>query len=189
MVSISDTYKKYVLSSTEESTTISIHCRFKPHGWATFMINNDVGTLSIQSDWGDWSYRWGTGSLGSPTLLIALRDRFDQWYVANKLFGGKTSAYDPYKTEESFKKKLLEARRRRDISKEDASELWYELDRVPWENVDALYYSLPSDEVFNKVFGSEWFFDLEESPLPSYEVFLELLHPALIKCLKERTHD
>lgn len=56
-------------------------------GWAICTINNSTGELHIQSDWGNWQYRWSTDprNLGCANLteFMATRDAVD--YVANKL--------------------------------------------------------------------------------------------------------
>lgn len=62
--------------------------------WALCTVNDSVGSLDIQSDFGNWSYLWGTNHLGHDprtdakltlTQFIALRDGGHCDYLADKL--------------------------------------------------------------------------------------------------------
>lgn len=59
-------------------------------GWALATVNDATSELSIVSDWGNWSYRWG-GHFGdsTPTLtdFIANRSLDGCRYLADKLWG------------------------------------------------------------------------------------------------------
>lgn len=105
-----------------ETTARVIHVRFRPSGWATFTICESTGELSVQSDWGSWSYRWHVGARAGLGLAEALA-RFDRDYVARKL------EPDPEEicleaTRQNLRREVLEARREGRIDAEHARDLW-----------------------------------------------------------------
>jgi len=59
------TLAKYKVSINSPT---SYNFRFtEPFGWANFTINDATGEFSIQSDWGNWSYRWNVDALGKSS--------------------------------------------------------------------------------------------------------------------------
>lgn len=85
-----DTPLKERLAGTIEGQARFYNFRFEPHGWAIFTVNDATGELHIQSDWGDYSYRWNTAALGhNATLTSFLRDAGASDYLVRKLFSGR----------------------------------------------------------------------------------------------------
>jgi hypothetical protein len=89
-----------------------------PHWeWCYATVNDATGELAITSDWGNWSYVWGTRHFGVPTLthFLALRDGGKDWtdhdYVANKLLGRNDAhCLDVDATIKRWRKDLCERR-------------------------------------------------------------------------------
>lgn len=88
-------------------------------GWALATVNNKTGELAIQSDWGNWSYRWHINALGSvhegrPCTLvefIAERDAGHCDYLADKLVShAERNQFDEEKTVRELKRALIEQR-------------------------------------------------------------------------------
>ena len=75
LVSAKNTATTYSFQTTGEG--------FK--SWALCTVNDVTGELNIQSDFGNWSHRWNTDALGSPTLTAFIGDRSDVDYLASKL--------------------------------------------------------------------------------------------------------
>lgn len=70
------------------ATTYSFHTAGGGwRSWALCTVNDETGELLITSDWGNWSHRWDTGSLGSPSLTAFIGDRDAVDYIACKLQG------------------------------------------------------------------------------------------------------
>lgn len=84
-------------------------------GWALATVNDETGELAIQSDWGNWSFRWNTQHLGSPSLTHFIAGRFsgngDCDYLADKLTSREERGhFDSYKTVEHMQRELAKAR-------------------------------------------------------------------------------
>lgn len=81
----------------EISHPISYYFRFNHCGWAIFTVNYTTGEFSIQSDWGNYSYRWN--GLSKESLI-----RFSPEYIADKFShenkGELERVFDGEKTEE-----------------------------------------------------------------------------------------
>lgn len=102
-------------SSTTDATTYTFHAfnakGDRTFGWACCTVNDRTGELSIQSDWGDWSYRWDIGGLGKgKTLTEFICDRTDIDYLANKLNRGR-SVFDAEGTIRRLRAEIVTHRR------------------------------------------------------------------------------
>jgi len=101
--------------------------RFNHYGWAIFTVCNDTGELSIQSDWGDWSYRWSHAGIGEGRTLAGFLAIADKHYLSRKLMPDEQRKVPDYEsTLESLREVILEKRRSDSIDKCWAREMWNE---------------------------------------------------------------
>lgn len=151
-------------------------------GWAIFTICNKTGELSIQSDWGNWSYRWNTGALGQGYTLTKFIAKTDCDYLARKLCPNKTRPSE-IETCKAFRKEIIRRRRRHDVKADVARWLWdeaREIATVYSERGADRASSVMSDEFCD--FFEEWWFYLRDED--SYEFLM--LREHLLPIFKER---
>lgn len=168
----------------------AIHLRFKPFGWATVYIDDERGTLAIESDWGTFSHRWGKGThLHPSSLLTQALPQFlkDRWYTAGKLGSGHKKEYDAQATERAVRERLLERRRAVRIAAPLAREAWGELDRaIDWDaGPEIVVMQLDENRAICDALGMEGMnYELMERRHPSsYLVLRDQLIPALLEVL------
>ncbi len=131
------------LRCVTESVSRALSFSFEEHfGWAIFTWNDSTGEFSVQSDWGNFSYRWHVGHLGCPTLTEFLAVRADVHYIANKL-GIPPRAFDGDGTKRQLVHLLAELRKERDCTKEEA--------RSARTLIDHLCYDVTENEFLHSV--------------------------------------
>lgn len=100
-----------VMTSTEYSVT-TVHLRFhagpehptSSAGWAIFRIDETSGSLAVESDWGNYAYRWGHGGRSERTLREFL-STCSEGYIATKLlYGHHERNFDEETTRKEMKK-------------------------------------------------------------------------------------
>ncbi len=122
----------------------SYHFRDPGCGWAICTVNAATGELQIMSDWGDWAHRWdprGAGPLGWVSLIAHANVE----YLGEKLtYGGtptdsKRWEFDEDATIAEFRGEIIEDRQshRPQLTKDEARELWDELERLDNDNAEA----------------------------------------------------
>lgn len=73
------------LEPTYTSTGEAEYWSFKfKWGWAIFTVNCTTGEFSIQSDWGNYAYRWNTGALGGGMTLLEFIAQAEADYIVRK---------------------------------------------------------------------------------------------------------
>lgn len=78
-------------------------------GWASIRLQESTGSVSIQSDFGNWSYFWPPKHRTS-SLASFLRG-IDRGYAGGKFLGASLDVYDPEKTQKRIREHILESRR------------------------------------------------------------------------------
>lgn len=120
------TREPLVLTRVSTATTYHFRRDGRDFGWALCTVNDTTGELSIQSDWGSWSYRWHANpeSLGAPSLTHFLADRTGVDYIARKLQseGTKAREFSPTKTAAALRRLLAE--RRLEDGREQIANAW-----------------------------------------------------------------
>jgi hypothetical protein len=172
------------------STSLTIHATFESFGgWATFVIDDAQGTLSITSDWGDWAYRWGRGShLGSsPELSEALAGGIgrDYDYCARKLTAGSATVFDEDATRKAMRKHVLDERRRGAIDRHHARAAWEE-SGGEFSNEDAFFHLLERSPDLSEALGDEPWFFVRHADSPRFLTLREFLLPFLHRTLVAR---
>lgn len=200
-----------------ESQSRTIFISFRPHGWARFIIDDTLGALTIDSDWGSWSHVWGGGPSywGTKTFTEFLRDRKAFHYLTDKLhYGGRTrELVDGDATKKALLKKVAEARRgTREycyttgkwkyfprIDKDRAKELRrgineyiYEIEDKPMD--DNVWSAIRKVEEQDYVDGFGAFFDdmhdlIEMKPHPRLIFLRDQLLPVLVAVLNGEISD
>ena len=113
----------------------------EPFGWAIFTVNDLTGEFQVQSDWGQWQFRWNVTHLGEAAtnsgkpLTHFLAVRPDPAYVLDKFSYNKpktfTQEFSLDETTASMKANIIEQRRETTLSRDEARELWGQVER--WE--------------------------------------------------------
>ena len=169
---------------------------FKDCGWVIFTICDDTGELSVQSDWGCWGHRWSTDPkhIGHPTITDFLRDRASAHYVTNKLsYSMPADSRDiPCETAtgDSMRRRVIEARRKGEIDRDEARELWDDIQDTMNAYADGghghAYHSM--SQKLCDILGEPWeYFETEEAP--SLVILRERLLPFLFAELKREQQE
>lgn len=110
-------------------TPVSLHFRFELSGWAIFTASPKLATLNIQSDWGDYAYRWPTGGCGDTPFLewLARTCQRDPHYITDKLSYDSPALKDKV-DEEKTRKAVREALADGDVDAGDLEEWLEELE-------------------------------------------------------------
>lgn len=105
----------------------------QPGNWyALITVDDQFGDISVQSDWGNWSYIWSTPGRGKESLKQFLLS-CDDGYITNKFSygqGGGRSYFYAHESKEKMLRQILEWRRkgRNDsydpVDKDMAREAW-----------------------------------------------------------------
>lgn len=159
--------------------------------WAIFTVCNATGELSIQSDWGDWSYRWNIDALGKTAkgdnirLTQFLSDRSSYDYVATKLFP-QPRAPSRELTLRALQEEIIRCRREKDIDKYSARGFWDEA-RVFARNcfdlsIETAVERLSGD--FYEFLGEPWEF-VRDDYKPDYLLLRDQLLPIFVDALQD----
>lgn len=91
----------------------------KGSGWALATVNDETHELTIQSDWGNWAYRWSSSGMATGadgrrctlTEFLANRDAGHCDYIADKLTSHEErNRFDSYESVKSMRRSLLAKR-------------------------------------------------------------------------------
>lgn len=165
------------------STPTSYSFRFKQYGeWAIFTINEATGEFSIQSDWGNYQYRWNTRALGGRTLTQFLFQADNDYIVRKFAYDNKTDlapVHDEDAIKGNVRARIIEARKDRELDQYAARDLWEALDSWAADdfNIDRM------DTDLYTFLGEPWEF-LETKDSPRYTFVRNVLLPFFFKWLK-----
>ena len=172
--------EQYSVKEASLSETVSIHFRFEPVGWAQCTLNYSTCILSVVSDWGSWSYRWG------PDDSLTLGARIVSWgpiYVSDKLGALSKDVFSSEMTVESLKEEVIAQRKRGKIGVEEATSRYDRRTRSYWSSSDEFYYSSLAKDLEGVIaFLPD---HIRTEPSSSYKVLRALIVPSLISYLKD----
>jgi hypothetical protein len=173
--------------------TYSFYFKSNKCSWANFTVNNSTGEFHIQSDNGDWQYRWNLNSLGEKhtahkkPLISFLADLKTVGYIANKLsynkHRGEVSAID----ENKIKTQIKQLHANLTSPSLDKKEVDLKLDSLDYSSFEGFYTSL--EESYNEDFIGLFYSCFEEG-LPtedsySFSLLKEMHLPAFIQHIQE----
>lgn len=173
--------------SVEKTQTETFTLRWKGRPWwAIFYVDEAHGALSIQSDFGDYSYRWGAPSKPFKKFLSEL----DDGYLKIKLSHG--TDHDRYFYERESFKKLREAVdkrcKERGFTKkqrkkyDDAVE---EIDEYDCRSEDLFSHLIYHNEDLVELFDPYEIGDfIVKGYSPRLEQFVEKIWPSFVDALK-----
>lgn len=136
--------------------------------WANFYVDNAKGTFMINSDWGDFTYRWGlSGMPENKSFEQFLADCVKSCdYVTTKFSYGRDDArrFCGTHTSNRIKRDILDLRREGAISAEQARCAWLILEDASQYDNDIEYNSLVSScfEDTDAYFNSDEFVGIED---------------------------
>jgi hypothetical protein len=130
-------------------------------GWAVFTVCDDTGEFSIQSDWGNFSYRWNIRALGNEgktTLheFLAERSPGNFEYIVNKLSyenHALKDVFDKEATEAEFKREIIKLRRSWEWDKEKARAYWEMVEEMCEDAVSEGFEWVYHSDRHNELFG------------------------------------
>ena len=158
-----DVAKDYPLTSVEKSTTEKYVLKFSS-GWAIIYLDDNLGNISIESDWGSWSSMWGAQKGKFKKFLLSM----DDGYILRNLNKG-ASTFFADESVKKIKKNIIQRRlysmgKRRSsldvdggLDKEEARNCWYEVDSLrDSDSVNDFYRIFMNQEtLFSKLCGDE----------------------------------
>ena len=147
-------------------------------GWADITIDEGEksGRISIASDWGNWSNYWGACGESFIDFICDL----DIHYFAGKV--GMNRWIDADATMRSWKRQVLEARRREDIEADEAKEIYIEFMELQDCSGRELITAAYEKEYIGKFF--EYQMDTIYDIDPSFKSFWEHAYLPFIEYLK-----
>ena len=155
------------------------------NGWAILTINEDTGEIHIQSDYGNYQHRWTpahTGRKGPQAMHDFFATGSTGYFVDKFSYGDQPDlkdVFDEERTKAGIRSRIVEARRGLDIERDDARELWDEVDE--WCEFDC---KLACPGELEEFLGEPWEF-IETKPSARCVFLTETLIPFLQTWVRE----
>ncbi len=106
------------------------YCRFPEWSnccWANFYLDTAMGTLTVSSDWGDYSHRWGRSGNASYKTFDEFIASCDSSYITTKFSYDRREEFNVFKVAETvndLRKEVVEARQRDELTEAEARILY-----------------------------------------------------------------
>jgi hypothetical protein len=152
-----------------------------PCGWAICTVNDVTGELSIQSDFGNWAYRWNVAHLGELSLTAFIGSRPHVHYLLGKLTAQADKQIDPSATIAECLEAVIRGRRYGTLTRTCAREAYDWLTESADDldsSADLWMERMPAD-VWN-ILGSAPYEYIRHEPTPGARVLRDGILPALI---------
>lgn len=147
------------------------------NGWFVVFID-EIGCVSIQSDYGDYAYRWSSFGEDIRTFLM----QCDQSYLINKFTLGWPQISKGEKSTRRIKESILDERRQGAISKQEARDLY---DAVPDLEDGFRLNDIYDSNLVDWIIGGEYGTLVCEKELGQIVAFFEVCWPDILKQMKE----
>lgn len=183
------------MNKVEKITVEAYHIGAGYSGWGIITIDDECN-LSINSDWGTWSYRWHKGALGSPTFKHFLL-RIGKGYLGNKLLGNDLYVFDSNKTRAQLMSDILEYRREGRLDSEESREFYVHAKKMGGDKETDFYewhdYNSSIDDTIQKMIDT-MYDDILEAPLKTrmsyhYEEFYKKNWTPFLEFIKKEVEE
>lgn len=100
---------KHKLKSSNIQNDTTIRLRFEGGAWATmsfqYFEENDWWQVSINSDWGSWSYSWSRSGMGKD-IFNFMSERCGRDYLISKFTGQESRYFNAQKSAQNIRKDI-----------------------------------------------------------------------------------
>jgi len=154
--------------------------------WGQITVSED-GCLTVISDYGNYGYAWRSFGKSFKKFLITL----DGSYLYNKLGRDVPKVFNSKETSQEIRTYIIECRRNKEISSEQAREFWDEVEEIEAMSDTHEYCSFINhwSSSILKLYGED------PSSIPCVEddnyqltAFIEKIYPEFVKVLKEELY-
>jgi hypothetical protein len=148
------------------------------YGWFVVFID-EIGCVSIQSDYGDYAYRWSSFGDDIRTFLMQCNES----YLIDKFTLGEPRISKGEKSIQRIKESILDERRQGDLSKEKARDLY---DAVPEYLDDGFRLTDIADgDLVDWIVSGDYEMLVCEKEYGQVKAFFEGCWPDILKQMKE----
>jgi hypothetical protein len=149
--------------------------------YADIHISED-GALFIRSDYGDYTYKWGSFGDSFKKFLISINND----YLINKLGGVNSYIFDYDLTIKEIKKEIIKGRRE-GLDNEVVREIWNEIEELEYTSIKDIFYKIIMDTQYFDIIcdNDPYNIPCQESINPQLSSFIKELWPNFIAYLKE----
>jgi hypothetical protein len=168
-----------------KSTCERYDLRFnKGWGWAIFTIDEKSGMFNCQSDYGTYNYMWPNHGRKSFKHFILELAKDPSYFL------GKVSERDFFDVDASmkqWKESISNLRKRREISKEQAADMWEFINELDTSAPVALIQErIYNNKTINEVFEEPWYdFEVIKEYPPNARVFAHKIMPMFAEILSQ----
>jgi hypothetical protein len=125
--------------TVEVSQARAYHFRFQPFGWAIFTLNDSTNEFTIQSDWGNYCFRWPRAGVGheSPPMenfIVGCHPEYIARKFSQDLNRQEVKQFNLEETKKSFREEII--RMRKETVRDGFDHLDAERARQAWEALD-----------------------------------------------------
>lgn len=168
----------------KKSTCERYDIRWKPYGWAIITIDENGGMFSAQSDFGNYAYSWPNHGRESFKHFILELAR-DSHYFLGKV--AKENYFDSNKALDRWKSKIIEIRKDRDCTQEQARDAWDFINDLDLSlSKDYLEVRMYESDAINAICEEPWYvFDMDLDYSPQANAFAYKVMPMFADILKE----